>query len=115
MELAQAGRANVFTLEHRDVLRAVTEDAGRLILLQHDGGSVNIDLQGVLLRDVQGSSQFDGQDDTPQFVYPAYNSSGFHLCSTSFLIWRSTLSLRHRTGDVATRTAKIHKKYVETS
>ena len=79
-QLLQAGSADVLALKSGDVLGAVAEDAGRLIFLQHDGGPVNIDLQGILLCNVQRAAQFDGEDDTPQFVDPADNTCGFHVC-----------------------------------
>ena len=74
----QADGTDVLALEDGNLLGAVTEDAGGLILLQHDGGTINIDLQGILFCNVQGAAQFDREDDTPQFVNPSDNTCGFH-------------------------------------
>ena len=79
-QFLQAGRTDVLALEDGDLLGAVAEDTGGLILLEHDGGAINIDLQGILLCDVQGAAQFDREDDTPQFVDPTDDASGFHVC-----------------------------------
>ena len=79
-QLLQAGGTDVFALEVGDLFGAVTEDAGGLILLEHDGGAINVDLQRILLCDVQGAAQFDREDDSPQFVDPADNTCGFHVC-----------------------------------
>ena len=79
-QFLQAGRTDVLALEDGNLLGAVAEDTGGLILLEHDGGAINIDLQGILLCDVQGAAQFDREDDTPQFVDPTDDASGFHVC-----------------------------------
>ena len=70
---------NVLSLKDGDVLRAVTKDAGRLILFQHDGRPVYVDFQGITLCNVEGAAQFDGEDDPSQFVYPAYDTCGLHV------------------------------------
>ena len=77
-ELFHAVGADVLALEDGDVLGAVAEDAGRLILFQHDRGAVHVDLQGVLLRDVERAAQFDGQDDKTEFVDAADEACRFH-------------------------------------
>ena len=78
-QFLQAVRTDVLPLEDGDILGAVTENAGGLILFQHDRRPVHINLQGILFGDVQCASEFDGEDDSPQFVDPTDNSSGFHV------------------------------------
>ena len=79
-QFLQADGTDVLALEVGDFLGAVAEDTGGLILLQHDGGAIDVDLQGILFCDVQCAAQFDGEDDSPQFVDPADNTCGFHVC-----------------------------------
>ena len=82
----QAVGADVLALEDGDILSTVTENTGRLIFLEHNRGPVYVDLKGILFGNVQRASEFDGQDDTPQFVYPTDDSGGFHVLK-HFLSW----------------------------
>ena len=77
-EFFHAVGTDVLALEDGDILGAVAEDAGRLILFEHDRGAVYIDLQGVLLRDVERAAQLDGQDDTTELVDAANDACRFH-------------------------------------
>ena len=52
-QIFQTARADVFPLEGRDLPGIPTENAGRLVLVQDDGRSVNVDLQWVAFRDVR--------------------------------------------------------------
>ena len=71
--------ADVFPVEHNHVLGVVAEDAGGLILFQHNGGSVHVDFQGVLLRDVQRAAQFNREHNAAEFVHFAYNTGRFQI------------------------------------
>ena len=86
-QLFAADFADVFALELRNLFRAAAEDAVGLVLAQHDGRAVHVDLDGVALArvDVQGAAQFDGQDDAAQAVDVSYDSSRFHNNGTSSL------------------------------
>ena len=72
-------RADILPVERYDVLCAVTENAGGLILLHHNAGTIDIDLQTVALCDVQSTAKLDGEDDAPQFVYFAHDTGRFHF------------------------------------
>ena len=56
--------ADILPVEYDHVLGVVTEVGGGLLLLEHNGGSVHIDFQRVLLRNVQGAAQFNGEYNT---------------------------------------------------
>ena len=73
-QLTDAVGADILALEVDDILGVITENTGGLILFQHDGRAVHIDLQGVLLRDVQGAAQLDGQHDAAQLVHLPYDA-----------------------------------------
>ena len=60
--------ADVLALEDMDVLGVVAENAGGLILLEHDRSPIYIDFQRILLCDVEGTAKLDGQHDAAQFV-----------------------------------------------
>ena len=77
-KLPQTLRADIFPVEDRHVLGAITEDAAGPILLEDDRRSLNIDLQCVLLRDVQRPAQLDGQHDTAQLVHASDDPRRFH-------------------------------------
>ena len=59
-QLFETMRADILALEDGDILGAVTEDAGGLILFQHDGGPIDVNLQRIFFGDVQCATQFDG-------------------------------------------------------
>ena len=75
LKLLQALGADVLALEDGDVLAAVTENAAGTVLFENDGGTLHIDFQCVLLRDVQRAAHLNGQDNAPQFIYLSDNSS----------------------------------------
>ena len=64
-QLLETVCADILALKDRDILCTIAENAGGLILLQHDGGPVHVDFQGILFRDVQRAAQFNGENDTP--------------------------------------------------
>ena len=68
-EFLQAVGADVLALEDMDVLGVVAENAGGLILLEHDRSPIYIDFQRILLCDVEGTAKLDGQHDAAQFVH----------------------------------------------
>jgi hypothetical protein len=65
--------ADVLPAEVLNILGISTEYAGWLILSQDDLLAVHVNFQGVLLSNVQGSPEFDRQDDAPELVYSTYN------------------------------------------
>ena len=56
--------ADVLPVIDDHVLGVVTEDAGGLILLQHDGRTIHVNFQGILFRNVQGAAQLNREYDT---------------------------------------------------
>ena len=71
--------ADVLSVKGHNVLCAVAEDAGGLILLHHNAGAVDIDFQTVALCDIQRAAQFDGEDNAAQFINFAHDTSRFHF------------------------------------
>jgi hypothetical protein len=69
LQLLDALGANALAREIYDMIRTVTEGAGRLILLQHDPILVNKDLDGILLLDPQGLADLYGQYDPSQVIH----------------------------------------------
>ena len=74
---------DVLPFEINDVLGVITEDAGRLIFLQHDRGAVHVDFKGVFLCNVQSAAQFDGEDNASQLINLSHDAGRFHF-NTSF-------------------------------
>ena len=55
-----------------------TENAGGFELLKNDPVVIQVDLQLIPLRDIQGSPQFDWKNDPAQLVHLADDSCCFH-------------------------------------
>ena len=66
-------------MEGNDVLGAVTEDTGGLILLHNYAGAIDIDLETVAFCDVQSTAELDGEDDASQLVDFAHDTGRFHF------------------------------------
>ena len=84
-QFLQALGANVLALEIDHVMCIVTENAGRLILLQNDRIAVYVDFQSVALSDAHSAAQLDGQDDAAQLIYFSYDTGSFHCWVPSFI------------------------------
>ena len=80
-----ADSADVLAVEVDYIVRVAAEDAGGEILGEHDVGTVNVDLKGIPLSDVQGPAQLDGEHDPAQFVHLPHDTGCFHD-SFSFLV-----------------------------
>ena len=78
LECLDALGANILAVEGHDVLRAVTEDTGRLIFLHDDIGAIDVNLETVTLCDVKSAAKLDGEDNAPQFVDFAHDTGRFH-------------------------------------
>ena len=81
LQFLEALGADVLSLEYRDILGAVTENAAGLILFQNDGRALHIDFQCILFRDVQCAAHFDRENDSTQFIDFSHDSSCFHNIS----------------------------------
>ncbi len=68
-------RADILALEVDHVLCVIAENAGGLILAENNVISVNIYFQCVFLRDIQGASHLDRQNDTAELIDLTDNSS----------------------------------------
>ena len=86
LDLLEARVADVLALMDAEALGLPAENAGILVLGQDDLFAVHEDLQGVLLSDVQGATELDGDDDPAQFVNLAYDASGFHMIPSPLLV-----------------------------
>ena len=97
--------ADVLSAEGDNVLRFVTEDAGGLILFQHNGGAVHIDFQAVLLCNIQGASQFYRKYNAAQFIYFPNDTGRFHeILPFSFPVgWGVSRPCRKRGGVLTAR------------
>ena len=79
LKFTDAVGADVLAFKIDDIFGVITENAGGLILLQDDGGTIHVDLQGVFLRDVQGAAQLDRQHDTAQLIDLPHNTGRFQF------------------------------------
>ena len=61
--------ADILAAEGNQIPERSAEHAGRFKLLQDDAVIFHIDFQLVPFGDIQGTSQFDGQNDSSQFIY----------------------------------------------
>jgi hypothetical protein len=68
LQLSEALSADFLAFKLDDVGRVVAEDAGRLILTENDIVAVNEDLNGIALGQVEGVSQFLGDDDSSKLI-----------------------------------------------
>ena len=75
----RAGAANILAFVMDDVLCVAAENAGGLVLFQHDLISIHIDFQGILYLDIHGAAQFNGQHNTAQFINLANNTGRLHV------------------------------------
>jgi translation initiation factor RLI1 len=66
--------ADVFAFVERDVARVAAEDTRRLILFQHDGVVLDENLQRIIVFDLEGTPQFDGENETPDAVDSSHDS-----------------------------------------
>ena len=73
-ELIQAIPAHALALVDLNVRGVPAEDACRLVLPEDDAFTVNIYLEGVLLTDIQSSTQFDRDNYSAQFVHFTHNT-----------------------------------------
>jgi len=76
--------AYVLAFVNDNILCVVTENAGWLILSQNNGIVVNIYLQRVLFRDIQGSAKLDWQYYTPEFIYFSYYACRFQIKASPY-------------------------------
>lgn len=60
--------ADVFAFEFDDAVGAAAENTSGLVFFEHNGVFVNINFKGVFFFDVEGSSKFDGQDDSSKLI-----------------------------------------------
>ena len=68
LELFDAIRADVLSFIADDVLGAVAENAGRMILVKNDIIAFNKNLKSVFFSDVQCAAQFDREYDSAQLI-----------------------------------------------
>ena len=78
LECLDALGANVLAVEGHNVLRAVTEDTGRLIFLHDDIGAIDVNLETVTLCDVKSAAKLDGEDNAPQLFDFTHDTGRFH-------------------------------------
>ena len=80
-QLRDAVRADVFAAIADDLLRALAENAGGLILAKNNAVPFHIDFKRVLLADVERTAHLDRENDTAQFIDSAYDTGGFQINS----------------------------------
>ena len=81
-----AGLADELALVGRHIAGVAAEDAGRVVLLQHDPVILHEDFDHVLHADIHGPAQLDGQNDTAEAIKLANNAGRLH-CHSVLLIW----------------------------
>ena len=74
LELLEAVWTDVFAVEVDDILGIIAENTGGLIFLKYNGGPIHIDLQGVLFRDIQSTTELNGQNDTAKLIHFSDNT-----------------------------------------
>ena len=74
-QLCDAVGADILAFKVDYVLCVIAENAGRLIFAENNVVSVNIYFQCVFLRDIQGASHLDRQNDAAEFIDLTDNSS----------------------------------------
>ena len=80
-ELADAIFADILPVEGGHVPGGAAENAGGLVLLQHDPVIFHEDLQLIPLGDIQDTAQLNGQNDPAQIVDLANDTSRLHVLS----------------------------------
>jgi hypothetical protein len=78
LQLFEAAAADVLAIEDLDVGGVVAEDAGGLILTQDDVAVLHVNLDGIAFGQIEGISQFLGDDDPPKLVQLSNDSCCFH-------------------------------------
>ena len=78
LQLFNTCRANTLAVEIYNIICVVAENACRLILLQNNSVAVCEDLNSVLLLNIQHLSDFNGKNDSSEFIYLANYSGGLH-------------------------------------
>ena len=63
------------------VAHTVAKNASILILTKNNAVTLDVDLKGILLRNIQGTPHLYGKDDATQLVNLAHYSSGLHYSS----------------------------------
>ena len=83
----------VFALEVDHIFCVIAKNAGGLVLFQHNGGAVHINLQGVLFRDVQCAAKLDRKNDPSELVDFTYSNLANRPISDSIITWGIDLSI----------------------
>ena len=71
--------ADKLALVFNEVLCLAAEDAVGLMLLEDDAVALYIDFNGVLFGQIEGSSHFNGQNDSSKLVELTNDTGGFHM------------------------------------
>ena len=77
LQLFNAVRADVLTFVIDDVLGAVTENAGGMILMKNNVISVNKNFESILFSNIQGAAKLNGQNDASELIDLSDNSGRF--------------------------------------
>ena len=69
--------ANIFAAELRDIVGIAAEHAGtgRLVFAENDLVGIHVDFQGIFFIDTQSAAEFDRNNNTPQLINLANDSS----------------------------------------
>ena len=78
LEFLDAIGADVLAVYLLDPVGVSAENTSRLIFLEHDGFSVDIDFEGISDLNIQRTSQLDGQNDPAKLINLPNNASCFH-------------------------------------
>lgn len=93
--------AHILNTFHADISAVVadqaagrtTENAGRLVFFQDHLIIIQVDLQLITFRNIQGAAQFDGKYDSAQLINFSNDSSRFHVATLSFDLFQMLLNL----------------------
>jgi hypothetical protein len=78
-ETADALAADILPIEAGNIPGRAAENAGRLVLLQHDPIAFHEDFQFVTLGNIQCAAQLNGQNDPAQIVDLSNDTSRLHV------------------------------------
>ena len=79
LQFPHTGGADILSFVGDNALGVIAEHTGRCILFQHNGFSVHIDLQRILLSNIQRPAKLNGQNDPSQFVHFSDDTGRFQL------------------------------------
>ena len=86
IHFTDAFTAHILAAEGNQIPEGAAEHACRFKFLQNDPVVFHIDFQFVPFRDIQGTAQFNGQNNSAKLIHFSDNASRFHSSTPPFLL-----------------------------